>query len=323
MAPVLRRSTYRPLTVCIEQHHLPLPRRRAFSAVHRHQLWHLRGPWAESGAGAGGEVTAAIRVKARVQTAEDLPRPLRQRCRGDLLPRRESVLQGREHEWKLSHTDVEAKCSQLWNQRATGFYELQLRCESDSGRDGERRRAPSLRLANGRPSAAPVGSAQSEEELKDDSIKISIENTNTCTDSLVTAIDDETLLIADFLSSSLSNMNKDPAANAGPGAAAGKVHFGGAGDDVSLYGTPKEEPGPNPLAASEKQSFLKNQLQAIFQPTDNKLAMKLFGSKKALMKERIRQKAAGHWVIHPCSSFSPQQNTPKDGHLRQLQSSRS
>ncbi|XP_075216000.1 hyperpolarization activated cyclic nucleotide gated potassium channel Ih isoform X1 [Lycorma delicatula] len=87
----------------------------------------------------------------------------------------------------------------------------------------------------------------------------------------------------------------------------GKVHFGG--DDLSLYGTPKEEPGPTPMghsnmpADSGKQSFLKNQLQALFQPTDNKLAMKLFGSKKALMKERIRQKAAGHWVIHPCSSF--------------------
>ncbi|KAK6624020.1 hypothetical protein RUM43_004666 [Polyplax serrata] len=83
----------------------------------------------------------------------------------------------------------------------------------------------------------------------------------------------------------------------------GKVHFGG--DDVSLYGTPKEEPGPTPMGVvdSGKQSFLKNQLQALFQPTDNKLAMKLFGSKKALMKERIRQKAAGHWVIHPCSSF--------------------
>ncbi|XP_025834882.1 uncharacterized protein LOC108740369 isoform X4 [Agrilus planipennis] len=61
------------------------------------------------------------------------------------------------------------------------------------------RRAPSLRLANGR-----VAAAQSEEEIrsppprrlaKDDSIKISIENTNTCTDSLVTALDDETLLI--------------------------------------------------------------------------------------------------------------------------------
>ncbi|XP_049817911.1 potassium/sodium hyperpolarization-activated cyclic nucleotide-gated channel 2 [Aethina tumida] len=83
----------------------------------------------------------------------------------------------------------------------------------------------------------------------------------------------------------------------------GKVHFGV--DDVSLYGTPKEEPGPTPLGSAEagKQSFIKNQLQALFQPTDNKLAMKLFGSKKALMKERIRQKAAGHWVIHPCSSF--------------------
>ncbi|XP_032682079.1 potassium/sodium hyperpolarization-activated cyclic nucleotide-gated channel 2 isoform X4 [Odontomachus brunneus] len=81
----------------------------------------------------------------------------------------------------------------------------------------------------------------------------------------------------------------------------GKVHFGV--DDVSLYGTPKEEPLPGLPGQEVKQSFLKNQLQALFQPTDNKLAMKLFGSKKALMKERIRQKAAGHWVIHPCSSF--------------------
>uniref|UniRef100_A0AAR5QFY1 Cyclic nucleotide-binding domain-containing protein n=1 Tax=Dendroctonus ponderosae TaxID=77166 RepID=A0AAR5QFY1_DENPD len=158
------------------------------------------------------------------------------------------------------------------------------------------RRAPSLRLANGR-----VAAAQSEEEIrsppprrlaKDDSIKISIENTNTCTDSLVTALDDETLLIADCLSNDM-NYNKG----------SGKVHFGV--DDMSLYGTPKEEPGPVPLGSVEtsKQSFLKNQLQALFQPTDNKLAMKLFGSKKALMKERIRQKASGHWVIHPCSSF--------------------
>ena len=81
----------------------------------------------------------------------------------------------------------------------------------------------------------------------------------------------------------------------------GKVHFGV--DDVSLYGTPKEELGPGLPGQEVKQSFIKNQLQALFQPTDNKLAMKLFGSKKALMKERIRQKAAGHWVIHPCSSF--------------------
>ncbi|XP_050295881.1 potassium/sodium hyperpolarization-activated cyclic nucleotide-gated channel 2 isoform X3 [Anthonomus grandis grandis] len=157
------------------------------------------------------------------------------------------------------------------------------------------RRAPSLRLANGR-----VATARSEEEIrsppprrlaKDDSIKISIENTNTCTDSLVTALDDETLLIADCLSNDMNYKGS------------GKVHFGV--DDMSLYGTPKEEPGPIPMGCVEtgKQSFIKNQLQALFQPTDNKLAMKLFGSKKALMKERIRQKASGHWVIHPCSSF--------------------
>lgn len=92
-----------------------------------------------------------------------------------------------------------------------------------------------------------------------------------------------------------------------------KVHF--SGDDVSLYGTPKDETltpsmtnldqrGVSGGSGSEsKPSFLRNQLQALFQPTDNKLAMKLFGSKKALMKERIRQKNAGTWIIHPCSNF--------------------
>uniref|UniRef100_A0AAG5CP90 Cyclic nucleotide-binding domain-containing protein n=1 Tax=Anopheles atroparvus TaxID=41427 RepID=A0AAG5CP90_ANOAO len=117
----------------------------------------------------------------------------------------------------------------------------------------------------------------------DTDLRVSIDNT--CTDSLVTALDDEALLITDYM----NDMAKS------------KVHF----DDVSLYGTPKEEPLPNMPPSIEKPSsnFLKNQLQAWFQPTDNRLAMKLFGSKKALVKERIRQKTAGHWVIHPCSSF--------------------
>ncbi|XP_063702887.1 uncharacterized protein LOC134832701 [Culicoides brevitarsis] len=117
----------------------------------------------------------------------------------------------------------------------------------------------------------------------DNDLRISLDNT--CTDSLVTALDDEALLINDYM----NDMSKS------------KVHF----DDVSLYGTPKEEPLPSIPAVAEKTSsnFLKNQLQAWFQPTDNRLAMKLFGSKKALVKERIRQKTSGHWVIHPCSSF--------------------
>ena len=56
-------------------------------------------------------------------------------------------------------------------------------------------------------------------------------------------------------------------------------------------------------AADSKPGWVRNHLQSMFQPTDNKLAMKLFGSKKALIQERVRQKAAGHWIIHPCSSF--------------------
>ncbi|XP_011192997.1 uncharacterized protein LOC105218854 isoform X2 [Zeugodacus cucurbitae] len=119
--------------------------------------------------------------------------------------------------------------------------------------------------------------------LNENDLRISFENT--CTDSLVTAFDDEALLICDQ----------------GNEMARTKVHF----DDVSLYGTPKEEPMPSIPVVSEKVSanFLKSQLQSWFQPTDNRLAMKLFGSRKALVKERIRQKTSGHWVIHPCSSF--------------------
>ncbi|XP_026742043.1 potassium/sodium hyperpolarization-activated cyclic nucleotide-gated channel 2 isoform X8 [Trichoplusia ni] len=162
-------------------------------------------------------------------------------------------------------------------------------CEDGGGgaATGTGGRAASLRLANGRVAA------QSAEQLPHSpadcaSVRISMDNTNTCcTDSLVTALDDETLLLGDA----------DMSLKQGSGT--GKVHFGGL-DDVSLYGTPVE---PAPPATDAKQGFLRNQLQALFQPTDNKLAMKLFGSKKALMKERIRQKAAGHWVIHPCSSF--------------------
>ncbi|XP_045490427.1 potassium/sodium hyperpolarization-activated cyclic nucleotide-gated channel 2 isoform X3 [Pieris rapae] len=161
-------------------------------------------------------------------------------------------------------------------------------CEDGGGgaATGTGGRTSSLRLANGRVAA------QSAEHLPHSpdcaSVRISMDNTNTCcTDSLVTALDDETLLLGDA----------DMSLKQGSGT--GKVHFGGL-DDVSLYGTPVE---PAPPAPDAKQGFLRNQLQALFQPTDNKLAMKLFGSKKALMKERIRQKAAGHWVIHPCSSF--------------------
>lgn len=45
------------------------------------------------------------------------------------------------------------------------------------------------------------------------------------------------------------------------------------------------------------------QFQDIFLPHDNKLGIKLYGNRKAIMKERMRQRSAGHCVIHPCSIF--------------------
>lgn len=54
---------------------------------------------------------------------------------------------------------------------------------------------------------------------------------------------------------------------------------------------------------SASTTYLKEQITSVFQPSDNKLAMKLFGNKAALMKEKQRQKAVGKWVIHPCSNF--------------------
>ncbi|XP_071168792.1 potassium/sodium hyperpolarization-activated cyclic nucleotide-gated channel 2-like isoform X4 [Mytilus edulis] len=81
------------------------------------------------------------------------------------------------------------------------------------------------------------------------------------------------------------------------------------GDQTSLYGTPKEElfinsqENMNYEQKSSPTSFLKEQIVSFFQPSDNKLAMKLFGNKNALMKEKMRHKRVGNWVIHPCSNF--------------------
>ena len=77
------------------------------------------------------------------------------------------------------------------------------------------------------------------------------------------------------------------------------------GDNNSLFGMNKDEVidiEPSKSATSTT-NYLKDQLVAFFQPSDNKLAMKLFGNRNALLKEKMRQKATGNWVIHPCSDF--------------------
>ena len=50
-------------------------------------------------------------------------------------------------------------------------------------------------------------------------------------------------------------------------------------------------------------STIVNYLMDLLKPSDNKLAMKLFGSRKGVLKERLRQQRAGHCIIHPCSNF--------------------
>lgn len=57
------------------------------------------------------------------------------------------------------------------------------------------------------------------------------------------------------------------------------------------------------ISGMSASNFLKDQIISFFQVSDNKLAMKLFGNKNALMREKIRQRAVGNWVIHPCSNF--------------------
>ena len=51
------------------------------------------------------------------------------------------------------------------------------------------------------------------------------------------------------------------------------------------------------------RSFVRRQLWTMLSPTDNRLSMKLFGSRKGIQKEKRRLKAAGHFIIHPCSKF--------------------
>ena len=86
------------------------------------------------------------------------------------------------------------------------------------------------------------------------------------------------------------------------------------GDDwglVDLWGVKFDNFQHRTSVNSElKPGWVKNQLQNIFgtwQP-DNRLAMKLFGSKKAFIRDRVRQQrgigqTSRAWIIHPMSSF--------------------
>ena len=47
----------------------------------------------------------------------------------------------------------------------------------------------------------------------------------------------------------------------------------------------------------------RNLIKSLFHVWDNRLAMKLFGSKWGIKKEEERLENCPYWVIHPCSKF--------------------
>ncbi|XP_015370950.1 PREDICTED: potassium/sodium hyperpolarization-activated cyclic nucleotide-gated channel 1-like isoform X1 [Diuraphis noxia] len=65
----------------------------------------------------------------------------------------------------------------------------------------------------------------------------------------------------------------------------------------------------NGLADDEKHSpkrprkTVLSGFRTVFEPSMNRLSMKIYGSEKAVLKERLRQRLLGAWIIHPCSKF--------------------
>lgn len=59
-----------------------------------------------------------------------------------------------------------------------------------------------------------------------------------------------------------------------------------------------------PLAGGQTQQSVSNMFRGFFRVSKgSKLALKLYGSQKAVVEEQNRQRHGKHWVIHPISTF--------------------
>lgn len=56
-------------------------------------------------------------------------------------------------------------------------------------------------------------------------------------------------------------------------------------------------------SASQVLPIVKKKVHGLFHVWDNRLAMKMFGSRNGIQREEERRKNLKHWVIHPCSKF--------------------
>jgi len=94
-------------------------------------------------------------------------------------------------------------------------------------------------------------------------------------------------------STAVSQLWPSPPGDGAPKAAAADgLSGGGGGGSFS-----------QPANCYASTGFIKEQIGALLQPSDNRLATKLFGNSRALTKEKLRQKATGRWIVHPCSNF--------------------
>lgn len=88
-----------------------------------------------------------------------------------------------------------------------------------------------------------------------------------------------------------------------------------AGDQPSPPPPKSSQPTPptfgihRPSIRNTCGQYVREQLLSFSQPSDNRLSMKLFGSKNAFVREKMRRTAAASsptgssWLIHPCSNF--------------------
>ncbi len=75
------------------------------------------------------------------------------------------------------------------------------------------------------------------------------------------------------------------------------------GEETEAHGCASSSGGIDDTTKQRSAEYWKDQFMTFFQPSDNKLAKKLFGTKMALNKERSRQRKQGKWIIHPASNF--------------------
>src|SRR6218665_511481 len=186
-----------------------------------------------------------------------------------------------------------------------GGLSLGLRTGASGGHRRNRPQFTSMKVRRHRCDPLRRGEDFDDDLIYDESKGMFVSNPTVHCPTLTITMDvDDESLVSDYISPSPYFGYRGAGVPAGDGTAGS--HCTNVGDEISLYGTPKEELSPFKDvdgARSSPSNYLKDQIISFFQPSDNKLAMKLFGNKNALMKEKLRQKEAGNWVIHPCSNF--------------------